>query len=710
MKSETQRAKLTPLNQLIRASLLGFVFLGSASIVCADGFQGANVGDVDLEDYACEDCPVLEDKSFLLNFSLGYLDDEAYRFQRYSSIEEGFGLFLSGEAVIREDDGWLWKTKFHNLGLDSGGIHSELGIQGLFNIEFDYQNIPLTYQSNLRSPYRVVGNELLLNPIVQVSSSALFDNVPLGYSKIDLVTDWQRLGLNVEWQDDSNFSFEWGYKRLNKDGFREYSVAQLLNASYIPLPVNNETDDLTASINWHDDSFYASVSALISQFDNNVSSVTVEYPFTALQSGSEAVQFATAPDNTYTRVNINLRYLYSDRSHVKLAYSNGLLEQDDSLLDYSLNPLFQSPLPVEDLNAEVETESLNLQLLHRFSKDWRLKVDYREHDRDNKTPIYSWDRLITDLYLAGSVTNLPYDYNSKTTSATLSFNMAPMHRFNVKLRNHEKERTFQQVRSNSEDGYEFQYVGRVEDVRLNFVSEYYDRDSSEKTLIDYLEVTENPLLSRFNVAEREQFRQRFMASYDYSDNLNISLTSSFSNQDYKQADIGLSENEQLDYGLDIGWIINETSQLTLYYQEQEIQTSFAGSSSFANPDWFADSEDLIESFGLDMRFSELFEKAIDLTISVNHSNASSDVAVMRAGQINELPKIDYDWTQAEIKLSAPWSENVDVEFTYQYQNFSSQDYALDLAVPGEVVQLLTLGDVSDDYRLNYIQISAIYRF
>ena len=694
----------------IQAVLLGGMLALAPATINAKGFEAATKQDVDLSDYECEDCPEVVQEKFTLVTSLGFLDDTADRFSQYSGLDSETNLFLSGEGMFRYEDGYYWNIDFHNLGLDSGGLSTVFGQYGNYKIGFSYQGIPGTLHTNAQSAFIDDGYYLRLNPNWVLGDTTQQMTSPAGYNSFDLETDWKILGLNFDLKTDAKIRYQLDYKKLNKEGHREYSVAQMLNAAYIPLPVDNETEDLNASISWMSDDFYGSVSAFISRFNNNAHSVAVQYPFNSLISGSSYSRLAMEPQNSYNRYSVNMRYRYMDNSYLKLRYSSGTLTQDEPLLEYSMNPAFQFALPVSSLDAEVSTTDFTAQLIHKFSKQWRLNIKYRDRERDNKTDIYQWERLITDLYVSGNISNVPYDYSTETLTATLNFTLTPEHRMNVAFHSQDKERNFQQVTSNSEDGYEFNYHGRIDDLTVHFSSKQSHRDSSEKTLIDYFEVTENPLLDRYNVAERDYGRFRLTASYPLSDALNIYVTATSSEQDYRDTQIGLNENNQQDLGIDLAWQVSDTANMSLYFQEQKLDTSLSGSTYFAGPDWMADTDDDIQSYGLDFKVSDLNESGATLRFSINQSDASTNIVMNTLGQTNSLPEVVTDWTQAEIQFKYPWSENLDLFFTYQYQDFHSDDYALNNTLPGQVDRLLTLGRLNDQYQINYVQISAVYRF
>jgi len=684
------------------------IWLSCAAL--AGGFEGKNRGDVDLADYECEDCPELLPWEFTLKTNLGYLDNDARRFRRYSGIEDGAQLFLDGLAVMREEDGFIWRTEFHNLGLDSGGLTSSIGVQGLYNLTFDYQSTIAVGKDYLRSPYSQVGNNLTLDTNWVPSNDTADFNSQSFARRFDLTTDWQTLGLNFKYQTETNLHYSLDYRQLSKEGLQEYSVAQMLNAAFIPLPIDNKTTDLEGQIRWLDDNWNIAFTALVSRFDNQYSDVTVDYPFVPLTSGSDQIQMSLAPEHVYTRLSLDGRYRYGQGSYARVRYSSSTLEQEESLLEYSLNPTFQLPLPTMSLDAEVDTENLQLQLLHRFDKMFSVNIKYVDKERDNKTPVYNWSQVITDLYVAGMVQNLPYDYKTERFSTSFNFRWSMDHRFNITFSEEEKTRNLQQVTENKEDGYTFNYHGRLDDLIFNFRTEQYDRSSSPKTFLDYLGVTENPLLSRFNVAQRKYTSHRFQASYPLNESLDIHLTALNHEQDYRDTQIGLTENFQDHWGIDLNWRVAENVQLNLYYQEEQIDSEMAGSNYSSQPDWLADTEDNVDSYGLDIRFSDLNESGIDLNLSFNQSDATSNVLVNQLGVARSLPEVYSDWTQAEIEVTYPWSEKLTLGINYHYEDFGSNDYAYNGSTPGSLSRILTMGGLSEMHGVNYIQLSAEYLF
>jgi MtrB/PioB family decaheme-associated outer membrane protein len=694
----------------VKVLALSIAFALSCAAVQAGGFQGKYVDEVDLEDFECEDCPEILPWDWTLIPSLGYLDNPAPRFERYSGIDDGAQLFLNGWTSLKQEDGFYWNTNFHGLGLDSGGLTTELGRQSEYRLSFTANQLAVVQDDYLSSPFNVSGNQLTLPATWARTNNSFVPSNNSLFRSLELGTDWQTIGLSFEWQNESNLSYELDYRQLNKEGQREYSVGQMLNATYIPMPVNNDTEDLTATVSWFDDHWYVSASGFVSRFDNDISGVVVDYPFIPLTTGSEQIQFAGAPQNVYSRYALDLRYRYASRSQFKVRYSAGSLEQDEPLLGYSLNSLFQSALPTDNLNAEVTTSDLSVQWLHQLGPDLRVQVKYRDRERDNETLMYEWDKVVTDLYVAGTVMNLPYDYSSEALSVGASLKLAMGHRLNLTFSSSDRERTLQKVSENSEEGYEFTYHGRFDNLSLNFLVEQFDRDSSEKSLVDYLGVTENPLLSRFNVADRVQNRYRIQGTYALNDRINLAFNTSTNEQEYRDTQIGLTENIQDSMGVDLSWQLDDTTQVGFYYQAEQLSTGLLGSQAVSTSDWFADSEDEVDSYGFHIAMTELNETEMSLRFSLNQSDATSNLIMNQVAAVRNLPEINSDWSQATIELNYPVDEQLTWIFKYHFEDFSSSDYALEGILPADSLRILTMGGLSEQHQVNYLQVSVLYSF
>ena len=118
-----------------------------------------------------------------------------------------------------------------------------------------------------------------------------------------------------------------------------------------------------------------------------------------------SLQMAREPGNDFSQVSLSGTYLL-DQWDTILAFSaaTGRGEQNEALLPYTINPdIVTTALPTTALDAQVDTIDYAFTATARPLDKVRVKFAYRYDERDNKTPVYDWDRVIVDLLSSGDV-------------------------------------------------------------------------------------------------------------------------------------------------------------------------------------------------------------------------------------------------------------------------------------------------------------------
>jgi len=682
------------------------------STLAAEGFVSDKQLDVDLEKWQCRYCPEVKPWDVQLEASFGTMDNKEYRFANYSGIDDGTHFYLNGDVKMQQENGLYWNTSFQHLGLDSFGLESIFGKQSSYELQFDFQKIPIRKYQNLTTPFTNPGSmDLVLPNNWLFSDDARNFNDRAVFSSFNLKSEWERLGINYRFNGDDNWSFKTSYRRLDKEGVRESSDAQILNATYLPFPIKQTSEDFLLSAHYLEEQWLASVNLTFSRFSDDLDGVSYQLPYLALVSGSEFGQVATDPDNTATNISAKVRYRYAPKSFIVSRYSLSQFKQDQGLLPYTTNVNLLSPLPFENIGAKVASQDFSMNINHWINSDWKVRFKYRMRKRDNKTPQINYQPVIDDVYVASSLTNLPYDLDQQSAKVELTFKITRDQKIDFNYLSKRKERNFQSVHKTSDEGYEARYQATFFDqMNLNLSAESFKRDSSQLQLIDYLGVTDNPLMQRFNVAEREQDKFKFQLAYLPTDTLSVSIGGEISEQDYNTTVLGLTNNQQHNFNLDFGWRANQSTLIDFYYQQEKIETEQSGSASFSIPDWTVDNVDDVESYGMSLRITKLMNDNLDVTLDVNRSDANTSIVVSQNSQGDQLPALASQWTKVKLKVNYRYSEKINIALSYHYQDFKSEDFAIDGVNPGTAVNLITFGAFSQNYNVNYWLLSTGYRF
>jgi MtrB/PioB family decaheme-associated outer membrane protein len=677
----------------------------------AQGFAGDRRDEVKLEDWRCKYCPQAEGTKVSLKLHLGSADKAVYRFGNYSGLDNKSQQFLDANIQTQTTDGYYWVTDLRNFGLDSLALASEYGLQGSHKLGLDVLRIPVRKYDGLLTPYSLNGSQLQLASDWQHTDDARNFQDPSQYLQFSNGTDWERLGLDLTLNRSEHFSFDSRFQRWHKTGTLESSTAQLLHASYLPLPVDQTIEDLSATISYNQDDWLLSFTATYSHFDNALDSIWFDNPYTPLVLGSDVGQLALDPDNHALKFKLHGRYNYARAASVKLSYSFAELTQDQAFIPYTTNANLFSSLPQADLQGKVHTSDFSLRLNHRLSRDWTGRIKYRYRERDNKTTALLLRPVITDVYLADDLMTLPYDFTTGSADTSLEYRPMVGHLLSLGYKHEQKQRNLQAVHTSSEAGFNGHYLATLSPQwRLKFAGERLDRDSSAPEWFDYLGVDENPLMRRFNVAQRQQDKAKLQIFYTPSEQVSATVSGQYSHQDYNDTELGLTENRQKNINLDLNWHPYQTVNISLFAQQEEITTQLAGGNNFFSPLWQAQNQDKIFSYGASLALHDLLDDKLTVFINVDLADASTDIHIDQAGIRDFLPPISSLWSHTELKLVYQYSPQIEISFSYQYQKFTSADFAIDAVVPGSLPNLLTSGTRSNNYDVSYGLLSIGYQF
>ena len=97
------------------------------------------------------------------------------------------------------------------------------------------------------------------------------------------------------------------------------------------------------------------------------------------------------------------------------------------------------------LDGRVDTLNAKLGVTSTVTDKLRLAANYVYDDRDNDTPQLPYDRVVTDVFLSGSRTNLPYSFTRSELKLSADYRFDRRIKFVLGLDDDTHERTFQEV-------------------------------------------------------------------------------------------------------------------------------------------------------------------------------------------------------------------------------------------------------------------------
>lgn len=664
--------------------------------------------DPDTSNWTCKFCVVSDGWFGDLEFGGTYLDDWSPKFGDYRGYDDdGFYLHLAGDASYRSEHGYYMDFYARDLGLESRALDMRGGKQGSYEWRASYSEIPRYMSYDAVSPYAGVGSDVLTLPDGwKMTTADPSDFVPIDLeSKRKTLTAGLTFGLGSAWKFDAD------YERQTKDGTKSFSGGLFfVNAALFPAPVDHTTDLFTAGVEWATRKAHLRLEFAGSDFDNDYNSVTWDNPLPVI-SGDEVSRSALEPDNKYHLISLSGSWRITQSLRISGKVSTGEVEQDDPFLPYSISPQYaDTPLPRENLGGKLETSMYNLsgRLYWRVADRFDITASYKANERDNKTPVDVYTPIVLEVWPVGELTNRPYGYDRDQAKVELRFRPVGSLRLNGGAKWDTIKRTYQDVRKTDEDTLwaEMAFAPwHWFDARLKY-------DDSERTASGFDEQgnfsrAENPLMRKFNLADRD--RQRLTAEFDFIPTQNMSFALSYytTEDDYGESVLGLKESEESSFNLDFNYILGKETNIYAFYTDETIDAEISGAQNFTADPWNSSTSDDIQTWGIGIsgRISERFTYGFDYVSSDADGNILTDSG---AGE-GPFPVLTTELQNARIYLDFELNERWVLGLDAYHEEYDTSDWYVDGIGPTDVTGLLSLGEMSPDYEVNVIRLMATFR-
>jgi MtrB/PioB family decaheme-associated outer membrane protein len=434
---------------------------------------------------------------------------------------------------------------------------------------------------------------------------------------------------------------------------------------------------------------------------------------------------ALAPDNSAHQISGTVNYQFGSRSALSATAAFGQMVQDDSFLPYTINGALASvALPRTSLDGKVDTTHLAASLVTGLDGLWsyldtaRVKVDVRYDKRDNNTPQAAYSYIVTDLFTSSPNTNSPYGFEQLRAGLSGDYDLRQLLRFlparqHIRLsggwRHDETQRTYQEVSDSKEDtGWgrvAWRPLGWLDlAVKWGGANREVDAYSTVRALI----APQNPLLRKYNLADRERQFAEGSVMLTPAKSLNLVVTGTYAYNDYINSKLGLQNSHDAGYTIGLNWAPEGNFSTYAQYGWQGLSARQAGSSSFGAPDWSALSKDRFRNANVGFRVAKI-GKQLDLEVEAFVANSRGDTAL--SGSVNSaLPSLQTRSNGGSIMVGYTPRPALTVRAGLRYEHFDTDDYQLDFVGPATVPTLLSMGGLAWDYDVLLATVTFRYRF
>ena len=668
----------------------------------------------DTSKWKCELCKFEDGLSGTVEAGGGYVSDSSAKFGEYNGLGEKGGYFIGDlKARYRGKDAAYWNVDAANLGLDTRSLNVEGGRQGRYKLLLDYQELPHFVSDSAQTPFLGNGGASLTLPAGFPANTTALMPLAGTLQQVDLETTRQALGVGASWISARTWQFGANVRHETREGQLGTSGAFFVNAAQLIRPVDYVTDQLDASASYAGKRLQAKFAYYGSTFSDGTPSLTWQNPFTAPGfPGAVAGQLALPPDNQFHQIAVTLGYQLAERTRATADIAVGRGTQNQQFLAPTLNTTLATPaLPRTSLDGQVDTVNANLEVNSAVTDRLRLKAAYLYNDRDNQTPqsTYSW--VTTDMFVAASPrVNLPYSFTQDKVQLRADYRAAPRVTTSAGYDFDSVARTFQEADTSRENTFWARLATRqLGAIDLTLKYAYSDRRYSSYLPVPEITPPENPLLRKYNMANRTRNTGELRANVAATDTVSFSFQIDASGDDYSNSAIGLTSGRELNFGGDLTWMVSDQTSLRFFANLQEIKSEQSGSQAYSTPDWSGENNDTINFFGVGIKHTALEGK---LEVGADFTVMQTKGAISVSTGANEPPFPDLSTSRDSLKLYANYrlKDNLSLRAGYWYERYESDNWALDGVAPDTIPNVLTFGQLAPQYRVNVFAASVRYKF
>jgi len=650
----------------------------------------------DTSEWKCERCPFANGYQADLTAGASYVSEDAATFGDATGYDEKGGYLNVDGSGRYAADAYRLSWLVEDLGLDSRVVEIEGARPGTFDYRLAYSQIPRHKFDSTSTIFTHASDNLLALP-----SAWTFANTTSGFTDLaqslvsqDIESERKTLEIGGRYLPTTPFRLFADYERQEHDGTNILGGSYFTNSSLLPHRFDYQTDQVDAGIRYDADNGYLKLAYYGSFFQDQFLAASWENPFVSAP-GAESSALAEAPDSNFQQLMLTGSYRTTalDTS-ITFSAAMGRGKQDDALLPYTTNPnVITTPLPQSSLDAEIDTTNLALTVVSRPFPKARVKLAIRYDERDNKTSQLPWTRVIADSFLSGETElNVPYGYDRLRLNASADYRLFDTVRASAGYDYTALDRNLQEVAEQTEDtGW-----GRL-DWRPNSYLELTarggvsrrDNNGYDESLAAGLD--QNPLMRKYNLAYRYQQFGELSASASLPKlPIAISARAFYADDSYSSSQLGLTDSNELRVAADLSWSVSEKASIYLTGGFEDIDTQQAGSAGFSTPDWYGDYSDKFDNFGGGFRVAGMGGK-VDLQLDYTHAIGTTEIDVTGGGGPSQFPDLKTTLDSLQARILYHWSEKLEVGLQLRYENFSTDDWALQGVAPDTLPTILTLG-------------------
>jgi MtrB/PioB family decaheme-associated outer membrane protein len=673
----------------------------------------ADTDGVDTSAWVCEYCVTEKGYSGEVEGGVGAVSDDSFKYGEYNGLEDE-GAFLIGSATARYRDGkaGYLDLRIRDLGLDTRSVDIEGGQQGSYSLFLNYDGIPHNISDSASTPWLGSGSatQTLPSGWVDGGTTSGMTQLTTSLRDVELETLRKRLGIGATFIPADRWETAINVRQEIRDGQQRSAGSFMFNSAELVQPIDYVTDEVDVSGTYTTSKWQTRLAYYGSFFNNHDESLTWDNAYNPLSPGADSGQLALPPDNRFHQFLLSSGYQMSERTRVSGDVALGRMEQDEALLAATINPNLAVSLPRQSADARIDTVTANLKVNSAINDKLHLNAAYRYNDRNNETSSSLFDWVKTDTFMAQARSNLPYSFTDHNVNLGGDYRYDKRIRLSAGAEYASKDRTNQEVDRTAEDtGWGKVSVQVRDNLDVALKAAHSERDATGYHAVPEVVPAENPLMTKYNLADRSRDSGSIQAGYTPHERVSIGLNADYSQDNYTKSVLGLTDSRDISVNADTSVVLSDATSMHVFAGWEEINSEQVGSQAFATSDWFAKNEDTITSFGIGVKHQVIKDK-LDVGADYALSHSTGEVSVVTGSPGAEFPDLKTDLDTVKLYADYRMKENLSLHAAYWYESYDSKDWMLDGVDPDTIPNVLGLGIDSPGYDVHAVMLSLRYRF
>jgi len=679
--------------------IIATVLAASAAALAADPPPVA-----DMANWKCELCPFDKGYDGAVTVGVDYASGANASYGRYYNGMDHQGgyadLSAAGDYVGAE--GRHIDYALEDVGLSTRRGLIRAGTYGLYDITLRYDGIPVSRQDATVTPFYTGAIQTLSAGWVPAGTPAGMAALQSNLHGVQIGTERRTYSIDGRIRALDRLSFFARFERQEKTGSQILGAGFLTQAVQLAAPLSYTTDTVEAGVDWSADRRSLRLSMSDSKFRSVDSLLAFQDPYLTLSGNTQFGAVSRPPETDARQWSLTGTTLLPLHSSASMAISQSELKDDSALLP----SIYGGTPPALAFDGKVMLTHLAATFSSHPLANWsaRGRASYDQRRDDSSTA--AWQQYLTDQVPSAMVENSHYGFERTVVDGSLDWRVFRQLSLGIAGDRREVKRT-DSVVAKTADGRTY---GRARwlpgyGLELTVKGGAAHREASGIDLSRVL-LGQDPLLSIYNLSNRDRDFGEVDATLA-GKTLAFSAQMSAANDRYGRSMLGLLSGRERRAAGTLTWTPSETLSGYLDGGYQTRTSTQAGRYDTHAPTWAADLRDRNTHWGLGGRW---IVRQWDYALDYTHAQANGDTAVGPFGGLAAFPAETTQFDSYRFSIGFAKSEALTLKLRWAYQNYSAADWAYDGVAPASLTNLLALGAVAPQHKVNVFAASFTYRY